>query len=218
VATSAAETRLVRAARDKGAQLSMLAHELRNPLGPLRNGIEIVRQMSVTNPALARTAEMMGRQLAQLVRVADDLVGQSTPVVEELPPTAAPPGESFRLKILVVDDNSDGADSLASLLQAQGHVVLTATDGRRAVDLSEGFRPDVIPLMDLAMPHLDGLAATREIRSRPWGARGSDHRTDGMGAGRRPASHAGSGDGRPPRKARGPEAPGACAALRGTER
>jgi signal transduction histidine kinase len=53
-----------------------LAHELRNPLTPLRNGIEIVRQMSSSNPALARTADMMARQIIHLVRLVDDVVGK----------------------------------------------------------------------------------------------------------------------------------------------
>jgi CheY-like chemotaxis protein len=73
-----------------------------------------------------------------------------------------------RLRILIADDNVDGADSLALLLQAEGHTVLKALDGRQAVEVAEASRPDVI-LMDLAMPYLDGLEATRMIRSRPWG-------------------------------------------------
>jgi CheY-like chemotaxis protein len=55
------------------------------------------------------------------------------------------------------------------LLQAQGHVVLTASDGRRAVEMAEAFRPNVI-LMDVSIPHLDGLEATREVRRHEWGA------------------------------------------------
>ena len=165
----AAESQLVRAAHDKDRHLARLAHELRNPLTPLRNGIEIIRQAASGNPTLARTADMMSRQILQLVGLVDEMVGTDPPLVAgDAPGGLAGAPELTRMRILVADDNADAADSLAMLLQADGHVVLTAADGKRAIDVAEAFRPDVI-LMDVAMPHVDGLEATRQIRSHEWG-------------------------------------------------
>jgi signal transduction histidine kinase/CheY-like chemotaxis protein len=77
---------------------------------------------------------------------------------------AAGPGR----RLLVVDDNRDGAESLAAVLQLMGNEVATAHDGVEAVERAEAFRPEVI-LMDIGMPRLNGLEATARIRARPWG-------------------------------------------------
>lgn len=68
--------RLEEADRRKNEYLSMLAHELRNPLAPLRNGIEILRRRD-NNPLVQRTVEVMGRQLTHMVRLVDDLLDVS---------------------------------------------------------------------------------------------------------------------------------------------
>jgi CheY-like chemotaxis protein len=71
-------------------------------------------------------------------------------------------------RVLVVDDNRDGAASLADMLRLLGDDVRTAHDGLQAVEEAGRFRPEVI-LMDIGMPRLNGLDATRRVRGQPWG-------------------------------------------------
>ncbi len=67
------------------------------------------------------------------------------------------------MRILIADDHSLFRDGLRSLLEAQGHeVVGEARNGREAVLLTNEKHPDLV-LMDLSMPELDGIAATRAI-------------------------------------------------------
>jgi len=67
--------------------------------------------------------------------------------------------------ILVVDDYSDNRTLLSSWLRAKGYKVVEAQDGKEGVQQANRSNPDLI-LMDLAMPELDGIEATRQIRQR----------------------------------------------------
>jgi CheY-like chemotaxis protein len=77
---------------------------------------------------------------------------------------------AVRRRILVVDDSRDGADTLAQMLRLMGNDVRTANDGLEAVEAAGEFQPEVV-LMDVGMPLLNGLDATRRIREREWGRR-----------------------------------------------
>jgi CheY-like chemotaxis protein len=70
-------------------------------------------------------------------------------------------------RILVADDNTDAADSLARMLKMMGHDVRTANDGAEAIDVGDAFKPDLV-LLDIGMPKLNGYEACRKMKERPW--------------------------------------------------
>jgi CheY-like chemotaxis protein len=71
-------------------------------------------------------------------------------------------------RILVVDDNEDGAVTLGMLLEVLGgHKVEIRYDGAAALELLRTFRPDII-FLDLSMPHIDGYELCARIRREPW--------------------------------------------------
>jgi CheY-like chemotaxis protein len=83
---------------------------------------------------------------------------------------AEDPVPSTDLKILVVDDNRDAADTCAMLLEASGHHVQTAYTGRAALELARAFRPHAL-LLDISLPDVDGYELARQVRATPWGRR-----------------------------------------------
>jgi signal transduction histidine kinase/ActR/RegA family two-component response regulator len=321
---------LAEEARRKDEFLAMLAHELRNPLAPVRTGLQVLRMKGTANPEVDRLAEMMNRQVAQIVRLVDDLLdvsritrgtvtlrrervdlaevlgqaveaarplldarrhqlsvtlageaihldadparlaqvvanllnnagkymdeggriwltarrdgdeavisvrdagvgipadmlpkvfdlftqidrtldrsqgglgvgltlvrslvelhggtvhatspgpGQGSEFVVRLPalpvnsePASVRPAETSPAaparRILVVDDNVDAADSLATLLDLSGHQVWTAYGGAAALDVADTHRPEVI-LLDIGLPGMDGHEVARRLRRHP---------------------------------------------------
>ncbi|WP_170162317.1 CHASE domain-containing protein [Caldimonas tepidiphila] len=74
------------------------------------------------------------------------------------------------LRILLVDDNRDAAESLAALLAGDGHAVELAHDGPQALEAAARSRPDVA-LLDIGLPGLDGYEVARRLRRGPEGER-----------------------------------------------
>jgi CheY-like chemotaxis protein len=101
-------------------------------------------------------------------------VGQGSEFIVRLPIAAETNSPTFQptrtersvippLRILIVDDNRDSADMLATLLTFSGHETYTANDGLAAVDRAANLQPDVI-FMDIGLPVLNGYEAARRIR------------------------------------------------------
>jgi CheY-like chemotaxis protein len=80
---------------------------------------------------------------------------------EDAPQTGQPIGTQFL--ILVVDDAADNVAMLSLALQQQGYQVVTAANGEDAISVAAQTLPNLI-LMDINLPTLDGLGATRRIR------------------------------------------------------
>jgi CheY-like chemotaxis protein len=69
-------------------------------------------------------------------------------------------------RVLVVDDNVDGAESLASMLQIGGHEIRTAHSGPAALDAARPFNPDVV-FLDIGLPGMNGYEVAKRLREEP---------------------------------------------------
>jgi two-component system cell cycle response regulator DivK len=69
-------------------------------------------------------------------------------------------------RILVVEDNADNRVLIMDVLDSMNYEVIIATDGEEGVKKANAERPDLI-LMDISLPQMDGLTATRRIKATP---------------------------------------------------
>jgi CheY-like chemotaxis protein len=93
------------------------------------------------------------------------LPGQPEPAAITAMPSAPSRAEK-KLRVLVVEDNRDSADSLKLLLELFGYDVAVAYTGPAGVATAKAWRPDVV-VCDLGLPELDGYGVVRELRRNP---------------------------------------------------
>jgi CheY-like chemotaxis protein len=107
-------------------------------------------------------SEGPGRGSEFVVRLprSDTKARPDAPVQGSTPPVAP-------RRVLIVDDNEDGATTLALLLESAGHRTFTAHDGHAALDLLDRHRPEIV-LLDIGLPLVNGYEVCRQIRSRSW--------------------------------------------------
>jgi PAS domain S-box-containing protein len=80
------------------------------------------------------------------------------------PPLVASGTGLAGVRVLVIDDNRDGADILGILIEEQGGLVRVAYDGASGLLVAQDFKPDVV-LLDIGLPDMDGYEACRRLRA-----------------------------------------------------
>jgi two-component system, chemotaxis family, CheB/CheR fusion protein len=80
------------------------------------------------------------------------------------------PNPAVSKRILVADDNRDGAETMSMLLKLSGHEVYLAHSGSEALEVAKRERPD-IAVLDIGMPDLNGYQVAERIRNEAWGER-----------------------------------------------
>jgi two-component system cell cycle response regulator DivK len=89
-----------------------------------------------------------------------------TLTIESLPDRRFDDRQDGAVTVLLVEDTEDNRLMMRRLLEMSGYRVVEAINGKEAVDIAPQVQPQII-LMDLSLPFIDGLAATRQIRSLP---------------------------------------------------
>ena len=130
--------------------------------GGLGIGLALVQRLVEMHRGKVEAFSAMGRGSEFVVRL--PILGTAPPSPLAVKPNVTTAGRALR--ILVVDDNVDSAESLAMLLQTVGHEVQTAHDGPTGLTAALGFRPDAV-LLDIGLPKMDGYEVARRIRLAP---------------------------------------------------
>jgi len=141
-------------------------HTRARTFGGLGIGLTLVKRLvEMHGGTVAAESTGLGMGSTFVIRLPAALETSHCPQPQaEGPAHMSPPS----LRILVVDDNRDAADSLAMLLRTTGNDIRTAYDGLEAVQVASEFRPDVV-LLDIGLPKIDGHEVAQRIRKESWG-------------------------------------------------
>jgi CheY-like chemotaxis protein/nitrogen-specific signal transduction histidine kinase len=131
--------------------------------GGLGVGLTLVQRLVEIHGGTVEVSSTVGEGSEFMVRL--PILQRPAVPPSETPSKAAEP-LSRRLRVLVVDDNVDTADSAALLLQTTGHDVRVSYSGQTCLEEAGALLPDVI-LLDIGLPEMDGYEVARHLRQHP---------------------------------------------------
>jgi PAS domain S-box-containing protein len=144
---------------------SQVAQSLEKSQGGLGIGLTLVKRLvEMHGGEVEARSDGPNRGSEFVVRLPIAVAASAPPPSAVVAAPAPPPA----LRILVVDDNEDGADLLGMMLEAMGNEIRVAYDGESAIAATAEFRPDVV-LLDIGLPKLSGYEVCRQIRAQPGG-------------------------------------------------
>lgn len=149
---------------ERDETLRKVAHDLMNCLAPIRNALALLERPGADAKTAAYARGLIDKQLSAMEELCDALSRTPGIAAAAGPPPGPLAGHSPR-SILIVDDNRAWVDSLALALRDAGHTVHTAYGGRRAIEIAEDLKPDVV-ILDIEMPEVTGYEAARQLRRR----------------------------------------------------
>jgi signal transduction histidine kinase len=131
--------------------------------GGLGLGLALVKTLSeLHGGSVEARSEGVGRGAELVVRLPlCELVGDLPLEVQK---RASPPAS--RRRVLVVEDNLDGAETLKEVLELLGHEVAVVNDGLSVLDRARAFKPEIV-LCDIGLPGMDGYDVARQLRREP---------------------------------------------------
>ncbi len=161
--------------------------------GGLGIGLSLVRRLiELHGGTVSAASEGVGRGSTFTVRLPLAAQDEATPPALVASVPAPEEAAEASLRVLVVDDNIDAADTLAALLEMNGHAIRVANDGYQAIEMAQAFRPQVV-FLDIGLPGMNGYEVARRLREVPgmesgilvaltgWGAREDRERSSEAG-------------------------------------
>ncbi|GAB3452589.1 hypothetical protein GCM10027321_01530 [Massilia terrae] len=133
--------------------------------GGLGIGLSLVRSFVELHGGSV-SADSAGPGLGAVFTVRLPLHPAAAPAAPQDGPAPAAAAHTGALRVLVVDDNRDAAETLAALLDVMGHAAPIANDGPQALRMVHSFRPQVV-LLDIGMPGMSGYDVAEAIRRDP---------------------------------------------------